>query len=122
ILRQFSPGRLHNLSPSLQNPGDAVKLADLLPKGLLKDDQDAISLLEADHDKVLALFEHFEDIKDSHAHKEKQTIVADACRELTIHTTLEEEVFYPEVRDAADDEDMMNEALVEHDGAKSLIE
>jgi hemerythrin-like domain-containing protein len=99
-----------------------VRLTDLLPKGLLKDGQDAISLLEADHDKVLALFEHFEDIKDSRAEKEKQTIVADACRELTIHTKLEEEVFYPAVRGALDDEDLMNEALVEHDGAKSLIQ
>lgn len=44
-----------------------MKLADLLPKGLLNDDQDAIALLEADHDKVLAMFEHFEDIKDSRA-------------------------------------------------------
>ena len=99
-----------------------MKLADLLPKGLLKDDQDAISLLEADHDKVLAMFEHFDDIKDGHAYKEKQTIVADACRELTIHTTLEEEVFYPAVRGPLDDEDLMNEAQVEHDGAKSLIQ
>ena len=98
-----------------------MRLADLMPKGLLNEDQDAISLLEADHDRVLGLFEHFEDIKDSHAHKEKQTIVADACRELTLHTTLEEEVFYPAVRGAVDDDDLMNEALVEHDGAKSLI-
>lgn len=98
-----------------------MKLADLLPKGLLKDDQDAISLLEADHDKVLALFEHFEDIRDSDATKEKQTIVADACRELTIHMALEEEVFYPAVQGPLDEEDLMNEAQVEHDGAKSLI-
>ena len=98
-----------------------MKLADLMPKGLLKSDHDAISLLEADHDRVLELFEHFEDIKASNAHKEKQTIVADACRELTVHTTVEEEVFYPAVRDAIDDDDLMNEALVEHDGAKGLI-
>lgn len=98
-----------------------MKLADLMPKGLLKDEQDAIAMLEADHDKVLELFEHFEDIKDGHAHREKQAIVADACRELTIHVTLEEEVFYPAVRGALDDDDLMNEALVEHEGAKSLI-
>ena len=99
-----------------------MKLADLLPKGLLKDNQDAISLLEADHDKVLAMFEHFEDIKDGRAYKEKQTIVADACRELAIHMAIEEEVFYPAVRGALDDEDLMNEAQVEHDGAQSLIQ
>lgn len=97
-----------------------MKLADLVPNSL-KSDQDAISMLEDDHHKVLALFDHFEDIKESNAHKEKQTIVADACRELTVHTTIEEEVFYPAVRAAVDDNDLMNEALVEHDGAKSLI-
>jgi hemerythrin superfamily protein len=99
-----------------------VKLADLMPKGLLNDDKDAIALLEADHDKVLELFDKFEDLKDSEAHKEKQALVADACRELTLHTSLEEEVFYPAVRAAVDDDDLMNEALVEHDGAKSLID
>jgi hemerythrin superfamily protein len=98
-----------------------VKLADLMPKGLLNDEQDAIALLEADHDKVLALFDQFEDIKQSHAHQEKQAIVADACHALTIHTRVEEEVFYPAVRGAVEDDDLMNEALVEHDGAKSLI-
>lgn len=98
-----------------------MKFSDLLPKGLLEDDQDAIGVLEADHDKVLGLFERFEDIKDGHANKEKQTIVADACRELTVHMTLEEEVFYPAIRGALDDDDLMNEALVEHEGAKSLI-
>jgi hypothetical protein len=98
-----------------------VKLADLMPKGLLKDDQDAIALLEADHDKVLALFDHFEDIREGDAHQEKQAIVADACHELTIHFRIEEEVFYPGVRSGVADDDLMNEALVEHDGAKALV-
>lgn len=98
-----------------------MKLADLMPKGLLKDEQDAIALLEADHDKVLALFDQFEDIKQSPAHQEKQAIVADACHALSIHMAVEEGVFYPAVRDAVEEDDLMNEALVEHDGAKSLI-
>jgi hemerythrin-like domain-containing protein len=87
-----------------------VKLADLMPKGLLKDEQDAI-----------ALFDQFEDIKQSPAHQEKQAIVADACHALSIHMAVEEGVFYPAVRDAVEEDDLMNEALVEHDGAKSLI-
>jgi len=99
-----------------------VKLADLMPKGLLNDEQDAIALLEADHDKVLELFDRFEDIKRSHAHQEKQAIVADACHALAVHMAVEEGVFYPAVRDAVEDDDLMNEALVEHDGAKSLIQ
>ena len=98
-----------------------MKLADLMPKGLLKDAQDAIALLEADHDKVLALFDHFEDIRDGDAHQEKQAIVADACHELTIHFRIEEEVFYPGVRSGVADDDLMNEALVEHDGARALV-
>ena len=73
------------------------------------------------HMTHVGIIEHFEDIKDSHALKEKQTIVADACRELSVHMTLEEEVFYPAVRGALDDEDLMNEALVEHEGATALI-
>src|SRR4029079_13533491 len=105
-------------NPSQERP--AVKLADLMPKGLLKDEQDAIALLEADHDKVLALFDQFEDIKQSPAHQEKQAIVADACHALSIHMAVEEGVFYPAVRDAVEEDDLMNEALVEHDGAKSL--
>ena len=41
--------------------------------------------------------------------------------ELSVHTKVEEEIFYPAVREAIDDEDLMDEADVEHDGAKSLI-
>jgi hemerythrin superfamily protein len=92
-----------------------------MPKGLLNDEQDAIALLEADHDKVLKLFDQFEDIKQSHAHQEKQAIVADACHALAVHMAVEEGVFYPAVRGELEDDDLMNEALVEHDGAKSLI-
>jgi hemerythrin-like domain-containing protein len=98
-----------------------VKLADLMPKGLLNDEQDAIALLEADHDKLLALFDQFEDIKQSRAHQEKQAIVADACHALSVHMAVEEGVFYPAVRGAVEDDDLMNEALVEHEGAKALI-
>lgn len=98
-----------------------MKLAALIPKSMRSDDQDAISLLEADHDKVAELFDRFDDIKDSRANKEKQAIVAETCHELTIHTTIEEEIFYPALRGPIADDDMMNEATVEHDGAKSLI-
>jgi hypothetical protein len=44
------------------------------------------------------------------------------CHELTIHTQLEEEIFYPTVREVIDAEDVMDEALVEHGSAKELIE
>src|ERR1043166_3496903 len=99
-----------------------MKLKDLVPAALIPaGEDDAIELLTADHDKVQELFEDFEEIKESRANKEKDRIVAEACRELTIHTTLEEEIFYPAVRAAVGEADMMNEAQVEHDGAKELI-
>ena len=52
---------------------------------------------------------------------EKPRVVEQICRELTIHTQLEEELFYPAVREAIDDADQMDEAVVEHAGAKQLI-
>ena len=98
-----------------------MKLESLIPKSLLPDDHDAIGMLKADHDKVRDLFKQFDDIKDSRANKQKEKIVTEACRELTIHTKLEEEIFYPAVRKAIDEDDLMNEAKVEHDSAKQLI-
>jgi iron-sulfur cluster repair protein YtfE (RIC family) len=50
-----------------------------------------------------------------------QELVQEVCNELKVHTTLEEEIFYPAVREAIEDEDIMNEAQVEHDSAKELI-
>jgi hemerythrin superfamily protein len=81
--------------------------------------EDAITMLVEDHEKVQKLFEEFEKIKDDEA--AKQDLVDTVCAELTIHTQLEEEIFYPAVREAIDDEDLMNEAEVEHNNAKQLI-
>jgi hemerythrin-like domain-containing protein len=49
-------------------------------------------------------------------------LVCAACEDLKLHTTLEEDVFYPALREAIDDEDLLNEAAVEHETAKMLIE
>jgi hemerythrin-like domain-containing protein len=49
-------------------------------------------------------------------------LIATVCEDLKVHTTLEEEIFYPAVRAAIEDEDIMNEAAVEHETAKMLIE
>jgi hemerythrin-like domain-containing protein len=104
-----------------------MKFTDLVPKGIFAGAQgeDAISLLTADHEKVQDLFRQFDALKDAddaRSAQERQHIVAAACAELTVHTTLEEEIFYPAVRAAIDDADLLNEAQVEHDGAKALIE
>lgn len=78
----------------------------------------AIEMLKEDHDKVKKLFKDFEQTDDI---EERQHIVDLACAELTIHTQLEEEIFYPAVRAAVKNDDMLNEAAVEHAAAKHLI-
>jgi hemerythrin superfamily protein len=83
--------------------------------------QDAIALLMADHKKVKKLFSDFDKLKEEGSDEDKSAIVEQICTELKIHTELEEEIFYPAVRKAIDDSDLMDEALVEHAGAKDLI-
>ena len=82
---------------------------------------DAIALLTADHKKVKKLFKDFDKLKEKGSAKEKQALVTEICAELSVHAQIEEEIFYPAVRDAIDDDDMMDEAMVEHAGAKDLI-
>jgi hemerythrin superfamily protein len=83
--------------------------------------QDAIAMLTVDHKKVKGLFADFGKLKDAGSDEDKASIVDRICNELKIHTELEEEIFYPAVRKAIDDGDLMDEALVEHAGAKELI-
>jgi hemerythrin superfamily protein len=83
--------------------------------------QDALAMLMADHKKVKKLFSDFDKIKEEGSDDDKSAIVEQICSELKIHAQLEEEIFYPAVRKAIDDEDLMDEALVEHAGAKDLI-
>jgi len=79
--------------------------------------EDAVALLKADHRKVEGLFKKAEKAKGS----AKEKLVAQICNELIIHTMLEEEIFYPACRGDDVEADMMDEAQVEHDGAKVLI-
>jgi len=83
--------------------------------------QDAISLLRSDHRKVKTLFEEYEKKKESASAEEKFEIAKKVCGELLIHMAIEEGIFYPAARRGMDDEEIMNEAQVEHDGAKDLI-
>ena len=82
-----------------------------------KSQPDAIAMLKADHRKVEELFARFESAKGV---QKKQDLVGQICKELTIHTILEEDIFYPSCRDKVED-DLLDEAFVEHDGAKVLI-
>jgi hypothetical protein len=81
----------------------------------------AIEILKEQHDKVKKSFKEFEKL-DREDTETQQQLVQATCEDLKIHTTLEEEVFYPAARDAIEDEDIMNEAQVEHETAKMLIE
>ena len=83
---------------------------------------DAIALLTADHKTVKALFKQFEQLKEhDDAGEQKARLVQQICNELTVHAQVEEELFYPAVRDAIDDDDLMDEADIEHASAKELI-
>jgi hypothetical protein len=81
------------------------------------DKMDAIALLKADHRKVETLFEKFENANGA---KAKKALATEICTELSVHATIEEEIFYPACKEAVDD-DLRTEAYVEHDGAKVLI-
>jgi hypothetical protein len=82
---------------------------------------DAIKLLTEDHRKVQKMFKDFEKLKEKGEDQDKAALIEAACAELTIHAQLEEEIFYPKVREAIDDMDVMDEAEVEHASAKELI-
>ena len=86
--------------------------------------EDALALLRADHDKVLKMFEDY-DRKESE--EDRTELAQQICQELTVHTMIEEEIFYPAVREALENDEgeeadeMMDEAQIEHNGAKQLI-
>jgi hypothetical protein len=80
--------------------------------------QDAIALLKADHREVEGWFANFE---KTQSESKKQKLADQICMALEIHTEIEAEIFYPACREAAVAEDLMDEADVEHDGAKKLI-
>jgi hypothetical protein len=83
---------------------------------------DAIELLEADHSAAAKLFDAYRELAGNKASGPRRKALAEQiCMELTIHCRLEEEVFYPPVRDAIRDDDLMDEAEVEHASARDLI-
>jgi hypothetical protein len=79
---------------------------------------DAIALLKEDHRKVEGLCDKAEKARDE---DRKKILVQQICTELMIHSMVEEEIFYPACKDKIEDEEVLDEAYVEHDGAKVLI-
>ena len=83
---------------------------------------DAITLLTQDHKAVQKIFKEFDKLKQNGgSDEEKSELVTRACMELTVHAQIEEEIFYPAVRAGIEDQDLMDEADVEHASAKDLI-
>ena len=86
---------------------------------------DAIELLKQDHKTVQDMFKEFKKLheaKEEGSEEMKQDLIDTVCAALKVHTQIEEEIFYPAAREAlSDEEDLMNEAEVEHSGAKDLI-
>lgn len=81
------------------------------------EEMDAIAMLKADHRKVEDLFEQFEKARSG---DRKQALAGQICLELKVHTVIEEEIFYPACEGKVE-ADLLKEAYVEHDGAKTLI-
>lgn len=80
--------------------------------------KDAIALLRADHKLVNELFEQYENTRSV---AKKKQLVAQICSELTVHAQVEEEIFYPAVKQALKDKELIPEATVEHATLKDLI-
>jgi hemerythrin superfamily protein len=81
--------------------------------------RDAIALLKADHRQVEDWFEQFE---SSRSESKKSDLAERICQALTVHTSIEEEIFYPAFYEATEEKSLHHEAEIEHDGAKNLIE
>jgi hemerythrin superfamily protein len=79
---------------------------------------EATALLRADHKRVSALFEQYESTRSA---AKKKAIVSTLCLELSVHAQIEEELFYPAVKAALKDKEIVPEAMVEHAALKELI-
>jgi hypothetical protein len=81
----------------------------------------ALVLLRRDHEEVSAMFAKFEKRKDRMTSQQKAALAEEICTALSVHAQIEEEIFYPTVRHEIGDEDLMDEAEVEHGSLKELI-
>ena len=84
---------------------------------------DILQMLMAEHREVKAMFQQYQKLADAAADGDERMLLASQiCVALALHTQIEEEILYPAARDTlTQDEDMVDEAYVEHAGAKNLI-
>jgi hemerythrin superfamily protein len=82
----------------------------------------AIDLLKQDHKEVKTLFKKYEKLAKAEAPAaEREVLAKEICTMLTVHAQIEEEIFYPAAREVLPEEDLVDEATVEHASAKDLI-
>jgi hemerythrin superfamily protein len=96
----------------------AAKSARTIAKKAGPSAADGIALLEADHREVEGYFTQY---KEADSEDEKKLLAQKICAALRVHAQIEEEIFYPAARKATKDNDLLDEATVEHAGAKVLI-
>jgi len=83
---------------------------------------DALKLLETDHAAIQTLFDKFENQKERSTPAQLQQLAAEICNEIVVHAQIEEEIFYPAVREACEDcVDLLNQAKIDHSVAKQVI-
>jgi len=80
--------------------------------------QDATALLKADHEQVSDLFIEY---READSKNKKKQLAEQICNELTVHAQIEEEIFYPAVKQALKDKELIPEARVEHATLRALI-
>jgi hemerythrin superfamily protein len=84
--------------------------------------EDAVDLLDADHKAVKQMFIDYQSLRESGASPDvRQAVVQRICAALAVHTRIEEEIFYPKVREAIGDDQLMDDALDDHADAKDAI-
>ena len=90
--------------------------------GIGQSENDAIEMLKKDHQEVNTLFDEYESKKEKSKAAEKTRLAKLICRELTVHATIEEEIFYPTVRKQGEEmKELVAEAAVEHQSLKDII-
>jgi hemerythrin superfamily protein len=84
---------------------------------------DALTLLTADHNRVRGLFARFQDAENSGEVTEMAELMHTIDEELTVHTDIEETVFYPWAHRLSDDiAEAVDEGMEEHHVVKALLD